>query len=843
MASEGYVPVDLRAVANAEADLLGADHPLPVGRQRFRGLPFDLGLIHLGGTAGSGPEAAIRIDVGAPARWLVFAHRLVESEVYGGAPIGGSVADYVVRYADGATATIPIRERFEIAIPDDRWTQIPFRALWDIEYRLPPRLSGTWDEAGIRQTESDFPGTAVNYALHAWQNARPDTSIDGLEIVPGDRRFVLAGVTRGTLDEHPLRVGAPRDVIVTLRDEDAPAIDGIRAMARVVDATAAAELRVEVDRGLANYPFAISTEDDRAFLDEGRPGWGELTNDRSTPAYAKVAATPSATLTVSLGDRELGSVRWGELEAAGELRPSDAVTIEVVDEGRNWVRTRIVDDATGEPIACRVHFRSPRGVPYQPHGHHNHVNSNNGSWHTDVGGDVRLGQMSYAYVDGTCEGWLPRGDVLVDVAQGFEYEPLRTRVSVEPGQQSLELRLKRTANMNARGWYSGDTHVHFLSPQGGITEARAEGVNVVNVLQAQWGSLFTNTEDFAGAPHVSRDGRTIVWVSQENRQHVLGHMSLLGLRRPVMPWSSDGLGEAEMAGTLETTMSDWADRAHQQGGTVVIPHFPSPNGETATLVATRRVDAIEMIRHGPYEHATWYRYLNAGYRLPLVGGTDKMSSDTPVGIYRTYVRIPGNEPFNHDTWCRNLRLGRTFHSGGPLLRFTVDGQEIGDTVALPAGGTVAVEASVESIFPVSTLELVMNGEVIAAAEAPAGGGSRQLTLKESVRVDGHSWLAVRAAGGPGYWNPVHHFDSWRRVIFAHTSPIYVAVGGPWTRVDREVSAAMLQLIDGALGYMLDLSPQADPSRITHHHGESDHAAFLSRPYLEAREAIRQHLDD
>ena len=32
-----------------------------------------------------------------------------------------------------------------------------------------------------------------------------------------------------------------------------------------------------------------------------------------------------------------------------------------------------------------------------------------------------------------------------------------------------------------------------------------------------------------------------------------------------------------------------------------------------------------------YGHLEYYRYLNCGYKLPLVGGTDKMSSDVPVG--------------------------------------------------------------------------------------------------------------------------------------------------------------------------------------------------------------------
>ena len=55
-----------------------------------------------------------------------------------------------------------------------------------------------------------------------------------------------------------------------------------------------------------------------------------------------------------------------------------------------------------------------------------------------------------------------------------------------------------------------------------------------------------------------------------------------------MPWCSDGLGEAELGGTLEVPMAEWADRCRAQGGSVVIPHLPSPNGEPAALIATGR---------------------------------------------------------------------------------------------------------------------------------------------------------------------------------------------------------------------------------------------------------------
>ena len=70
--------------------------------------------------------------------------------------------------------------------------------------------------------------------------------------------------------------------------------------------------------------------------------------------------------------------------------------VELLDRGRNWVHVTVVDEKTDKAIPCRVHFRSPEGIPYQPHGHHNQVNRNMNSWHQDIGGDLDLGQVAYA---------------------------------------------------------------------------------------------------------------------------------------------------------------------------------------------------------------------------------------------------------------------------------------------------------------------------------------------------------------------------------------------------------------------------------------------------------------
>ena len=819
-----YEPLDLSGLCNAGVAVLGEDQDVAVGRQAFRGLPFLIGRESGEGDcflSCEGSRGPLTVPIGLEARRVVIAHRLLETELSEGGPLGAQVAEYVFHLAGGNEVRVLIRERFEIAAMPSAATPgtpgSPFLAWTDGKHSLVSRHEGEWEQAGRRQTES-LAAAARSYHLWSWANPEPGQAIESLEVVPSGPAFIIAGITLGHVDEHPFARQGRRPARIVLAD---PA-----------DADKPFDVEVEVDRGDTTYVHPLPEASADEFVADSYRGWGEAQSERSSPSYAEISAVPSATVTVKQGGEEVGSVRWGDVEEKGHAT-TPRLRVELADPGKNWVQVTVLDDDTGRPVPCRVHFRSPEGVPYQPHGHHDQVNSNLGTWHIDVGGDLRLGQITYAYIDGTCQGWLPRGEVIVDVARGYEYEPLRQRVNIEPGQRELTLRLKRWTDMNARGWYSGDSHVHFLSSQGSHTEAQGEDLNVVNLLQSQWGSLFTNVEEFTGEASVSRSGDSIVYVGQENRQHFMGHMILWGLKRPVMPWCSDGPSEAEIGGAMETTLSYWADEAHAQGGYVVNPHFPNPNGEPAALIATGRLDGIEMIRQTEFNHLEYYRYLNCGYRLPLVGGTDKMSSDVPVGVYRTYARLGEGEEFTYDSWCRSVAAGRTFLSGGPIVHFAVDGHEVGDTVEMSGPGTVEVEAWAESIFPLHRLEIVQAGRVVASTESASG--ARRLELRERLQVDGHTWLAARC-GGAEYFGPVH-YDLWRRGIFAHTSPVYVACGDDWSMFDEATAQYMLTLIEGDLAYIRESSGQHRHGDVTHHHGEDDHIAYLERPFQQARAAI------
>ena len=416
-----YHPLDLSESYNAGPDVLPAGSEVETGAITMRGLPFRIGgadsncFIALDASAGP-----MTIPVGGSARRVVFAHALLETSVPWGGPLGIPVADYVFRLSGGREERVPIRERFEIAsapfpgavpgVPSP-----PFRAVNDGQHRLLPRREGPWEETGRRQMEV-AQALLKLYHLWAWKNPEPDAAVESIEIVPRGPRFMIAAITLGQLDEHPFVRQRRRPVKVTLDGETADE---------------PFDVDVEVDRGVATYAFALPEASDEEFLADSFKGWGEEQNEKASPSYVEVAGIPSATVTVKQDGLEVAEAEWGEVEEKRVVETPGA-RFELLDRGRNWVNVTVLDDETGKPVPCRVHFRSPEGVPNQPHGHHNQVNSNLGTWHLDVGGDVRLGQITYAYIDGTCQGWLPRGDVIVDVARGFEYEPIRAKVRIEP---------------------------------------------------------------------------------------------------------------------------------------------------------------------------------------------------------------------------------------------------------------------------------------------------------------------------------------------------------------------------------------------------------------------------
>jgi len=771
---------------------------LPRGRRRFWGIPFRLeprdpsrrGLVVL-----ERADHEVVIPLRGTATHLCVLHFCDVAK--GPEHVGEPLADYALRYADGEEHVQVIRARFEVGTFSPGWPPHGYAAADANENRVAEaqEAAKSW---GLYQTGLTRQPRLCTAWIYALENPRPEARLAALVLTArGSGPVAVLGLTLYDGPGHPLR-HVPRRVY--------------RLLLPPGDKVKVSELDAGLDMGHITRLYAAPARPDERWLKAPERGLGvPKPEDKPTRDFLLHATgAEGATLSVRAGERRY-ELAFGEAYRGGRATSGvGGARLQIVQPRTAWVYVTVIDDSTGKPTPTRAHFHGSRGEYLPPYGHHEVVNE---GWFEDYGGDLQLGGSSHAYVPGRFQIELPVGEVFCEIAKGFEYEPLRRKLDIKPGQRELELRLRRAADWRRSGWVTADTHVHFISPQTAWLEGQGEGLNLVNLLASQWGKLFTNVADITGAQSGCSADDTIVWVGTENRHHLLGHISMLGTRGdPVFPMCAGGPGEAYLGDPDVTTLTEWAQTCRRREGVVIRPHFPSPICEEPVYFALGQLDGAELRYFGDpgaggldaFCFTEWYRYLNCGYRVAAVGGTDKMSAGMPVGGVRTYARLDGDDEFTFANWAAAVRAGRTFTTSGPLITMQVEGREVGDEMRLPAGGgTLEVAAEATSLWPIHALEIVVNGRVVAATRE--GKGARRLALKAAVPITRSSWIAARC----GSRLRVHH--CWPMHLGAHTSPVYVAVGGAemFSPVD---AAYMLTLIDGGLTYLDTLSVRYDEER-------------------------------
>jgi hypothetical protein len=825
-------PVDLSAAWNASDDDVAARfHPLyrqalgrlPDGAAVFRGLPFGLGT-RAAGRRWILVRDGLTVDLRGHGRasHLVVAHfadswrdaggeRLPGTPVGWVLPTGEPLARYEVTLATGETRVVDVRRRFEIADGIIGWGFVPFvaighRADETLDWRGPHArqtpgryapaghggaltiLPGSW---GAAQTGiADFVPTALDDATY-WLHAIPlgdGTEPTGIRVVPlgGGRPgtdVVLAALTlfNGTAD--PLVLRPRRQLLVEGGGGQLPDVDlGIAIGSR--------PLRKPSGETSGRQPV----------------GWGHpLTGEQDSPGQetaesrflVDVALAPDAR--ISVGDWEVGA---RDIDR-GLTSPDGGIRIQPLPPADVRVDVRL--SVAGETTPARVRFVAGDGRYLPPLGHREEINP---GLFEDTGAGLIVGGDTYAYVPGAFQIDLPLGAVDVEVVKGFDHRPVRRRLAVEPGLRDLAIGIDRPIDLRAAGWRSADPHVHFLAPSTALLQAAAEDVTFVHLLATQLGDEFTNVPDLPWGSQVDPSGRHLVIMGTENRQNMLGHLGLLGARQPVVPLASGGGPEGRIGDAITELLGDWADRCHAEGGLVVAAHFPLPFAEVAADVVAGRIDAVEMQTFAPGldnpSILEWYRFLNCGYRLPVLGGTDKMSAEMPLGAVRTYARLDPEATPTFEAWSMAVRAGRTFATSGPVLELSVDGHEPGDVLSLPSsGGRLEAHVRARSAQPIiGAVELVVNGRVVARQEAPQP--TEDLRLTTSIEVKAGAWIAARSLSD----HEIH--SAYLTSMAAHTSPVYVDV------VDRPLFAAedaeaILALIDGTVRWLETMASIGDPA--------------------------------
>ena len=770
-------------------DFANAVRDLPAGPQESWGVPFLMpegnGHRVIMCMKGSPP---VSVDVNGKADYLCLLHawRQMPEHVHTHDPQEGLVVGrYDLLYDDGKIHSQTIRARFEVGMqesPGTPWLAMPFVMTTTVDPAT-PREDMHWGlmQTGLYRGGFQPQPMVLHYPL---ENPHPTKTISRLTLTGlHESPMILSAVTLYRGSSHPLR-HLPRRTY-RIKTPDGPA--------RVKEA--------DVDQGVLNRIERTDGPRNETWLESDYVGAVHAKEpDEKGEDLLEITAADDATVSVQLeGDRKKHTFSVGE--AFHEKKSVSGKTeLRVLGRHRQWMQIRIIDTSTGKPTPARVHFSGSRGEYLAPYGHHSHINAN---WFEDYGADVIVGGRNFAYVQGEFTSDMPIGNVFVEVYKGFEYEPTRMKLKIRPGEKVLEIPLNRWADLRKKGWVTADTHVHFISPHTAWLEGQAEGVNVVNLLASQWGRLFTNVGDVTGRAGVVQDD-TIVYVGTENRNHMLGHMSMLGTQgMPVYPMCAGGPTEADIGDPDFVSLAEWAQENKRKGGVVIRPHFPYCGyTEDPVPILKGVVDALEIggLHGQDFPTQEWYRYLNCGYKVAVAGGTDKMGASTPLGWLRTYAKLDPDKPFDYDAWSEAVRAGRTFSSNGPLIELNVDGHELGDTVEFPAsGGDVEILATAESFWPLGKLEVVRNGHVIACEEAPKG--AKKLTWRGTVKIPGSGWIAARCSG---------HEDHPGSYTAAHTSPVYFKCGD--TRAfDGHAAEHMLSLVQGSIEYITTLATNFDES--------------------------------
>jgi hypothetical protein len=760
-------------------------------------MPFHLG------------RAALAIDkpvviplerVKAP--WLVFLHTTDHedqaankdgflSPTRGNMQLGVHVADYVFCYADGTEERVHIRWRFQIGMFWRHWGEHCFEAAAHCKphpirtLTEQPRERAPWGWTQTRVGQPDLVPWV--YWVWPWENPHPEKALVAVRVEPKTSKTLIAAISTGKATSNPLRWETRQKAVLHLNR-------GVEFDPTLDDRGLFKHIQLDLGQVISAEPRKVYSN--KAWKDALA---GQPPAVSSNEVLVEYTAHPEARFHLE-GGKTVPVSKLATGARIGSIAP--------VEPARQRVRLRVVEQGSGKAVPVKLHVHGNAGEYLAPVDRHRIPNPH---WFEDYSADY-VGEQGHlcAYIPGETVINLPAGSVFVEITKGFEIRPVRKVFNVSGRTEEIVIPIEKVLSWRERGWVTADTHVHFLSPATARLEGAAEGVNVVNLLASQWGELMTNVGDFDGkttfgSKEAGGDGEWLVRVGTENRQHVMGHISLLGYNGDIIaPMTVGGPDESALGDPVEILLLEWARLCRDHGGVVVIPHFPQPRAENAAVIVERAVDGIEMTSSGfhlgginPYSLSDWYRYLNCGFFVPAVAGTDKMAASMLLGAIRTYAHLAEGQPFDYEAWKEAIRSGNTFVTFGPLMEFDVEGKAPGNSISLTrTGGTLNVGYKLASVtIPMTRVELVVNGEIRESREVKPDADEGYWRVK----VDKSSWLALLVRG---------QYEGRPEWIAAHSSPVTVSVEGSQFHAAAD-ALTILEQIEGAMVYLDAIGTRPD----------------------------------
>jgi hypothetical protein len=321
---------------------------------------------------------------------------------------------------------------------------------------------------------------------------------------------------------------------------------------------------------------------------------------------------------------------------------------------------------------------------------------------------------------------LPAGAYTFTVTRGPEYRPQTFSATIPAAAgHVVEVALERWIHAAARGWYSGDHHVHAagcshydsptegVGPEAILRHIRGEDLNVGCVLS--WGPCWYTQKQFFDGRVSALSGRDAlmrydVEVSGFPSSHA-GHLCLLRLREddypgttrldewpswtlPVLRWAREqgavvGYSHSGWGLALPDIMPDgsrafatdnpwgpttkalaeigWQGRPATAIPDDAMPKFDSIGANEFIVAAAHGVcDFISAADTPPtWELGIWYHTLNCGFTTRISGETDfPCIYDDRVGMGRVYVGLDPARELSFDAWVEGIRDGRSYCGDG-----------------------------------------------------------------------------------------------------------------------------------------------------------------------------------
>ncbi len=471
---------------------------------------------------------------------------------------------------------------------------------------------------------------------------------------------------------------------------------------------------------------------------------------------------------------------------------------------------KVVDEQR-QAIPCRILVRPQAGQCVVP----------------DQARVLQIGPDRWFMSTGHCKVEVPdskdnsQTPIEIRIERGLEFQRIKQLVKVSGQRTKKSFTLKRWVNMRSRGYLCGENHLHVdsvsLAPM-----LVAEGLDFGTSL-TWWngpdkrrpvpiGRGRVRTLSFAGrkVPTSIYDAELeYAWGAAyiQNLPNALPIKSDRG--RPNL----DYVKHAVEAGGIVHYQGGWSrevalDALLGYVHTVNVCnnnfhlHRFQPRSRYSNLLGVQGFPVykntdLEMMKMNT---DTYYRLLNWGLDLAAGAGSATGVKQVPVGYNRAYVRASPRATL--DEFNKAWAAGKNFVTNGPMLFLQTDqGHRPGDHIALTAGGgpiRLKLSAMTEpTTQQLTSIDILVNGKVLRHFQIDE---VHEFSTETDLHIKRGSWIAARCmakdtllsdAELSAYKNADRQHPS--RLRFAHTSPIYVAVGGKRAAVRESIEEGVRML--------------------------------------------------